>query len=310
MDDVAFDRLTRLFGSSRPRRDAMRAAFGLVFTGAVISRNPDVLADDRNDESAGEAIAEDRAARGVAVEQHRLRRGDRRKDRKSCARAGQKRKRGKPCCKGLEKNSSGFCDQPSTSSCKDPECVGSQVCTASGCVCPDDDPPCEGACLSTTDYCGQCGTRCAEGETCNGNSCQCGELPDACKSDETCDGTKCVPCESPNEVCGGRCQTCPDPPQNFTGFGGQCCPEDSSGETFCSCGTGRNKCSCKDDCFVTVDRSGKPLEEFCCSADKNGVVCDDGQGNVACCQDIGPESCTACGYGQLGGKIGSYRRPR
>jgi hypothetical protein len=40
------------------------------------------------------------------------------------------------------------------------------------------------------------------------------------------------------------------------------------------------------------------------------VVCDDGQGNVACCQDIGPQSCTACGYGQLGGKIGSYRRPR
>jgi hypothetical protein len=284
MDDVTFDCLTRLFGSLQPRREAMRAALGLVFAGAVISRNPDAP-----------VAAPRRAARG-----------DRRKDRKSCAQVGQKRKRGKPCCKGLVKNSAGICEK---SGCSNPECVGGQFCTASGCVCRADDPPCEGACLSTTGYCGECGTQCATGETCKGGRCECGDLQDPCKSDETCVAGECVGCGTPNVLCGGRCQTCPDPPQPFIGLGGECCPAATPEETFCSCGTGANKCNCKDECFVTVDRSGTPTEEFCCS-DKNGVVCDDGKGNVACCQNLGSDPCTACGYGQLGGKIGSYRRPR
>ena len=104
MDEVVFDRLTRLFSSSRPRRDAIRAALGLVFGGAMMSRNPDALADGRNDELAGEAIASGRETQDFAGEQHR---GRKRNDRNSCARAGQKRRRGKPCCRGLEKTSSG-----------------------------------------------------------------------------------------------------------------------------------------------------------------------------------------------------------
>jgi hypothetical protein len=203
----------------------------------------------------------------------------------------------------------GQCTHPVDPAKTGQSCENGKVCSESGCACPAGDPPCEGACLSTTGYCGQCGTRCAEGETCNGVSCQCGELAEPCKSDETCVEGACVSCPALNEICGGRCETCPDPPQPFIGPGGECCSAGISGETFCSCGTGANKCDCNGACFVRVDAAGKPEEEFCCS-DKDGVVCDDGKGNVACCQNIGPESCTACGYGQLGGKIGSYRRPR
>jgi hypothetical protein len=269
-----------------------------------MSRNPDALADGRNDELAGEAIAAGRGTHDFAGEQ---RRGRRRKDRSSGTRAGQKRRRGKPCCRGLVKNSAGICEH---TGCSDPECVGGQYCATSGCACPAGDPPCDGACLSTTGYCGECGTRCVEGETCNGHSCQCGDLQKPCKSGETCVGGECVSCASPDVLCGGRCQTCPDPPQPVTVFeGGVCCTAVTPEETYCSCGTGANKCTCKDECFVTVDGSGTPVEEFCCS-EKSGVVCDDKAGNVACCQDMGLDSCTACGYGKLGGKIGSYRRPR
>src|SRR5687768_11052360 len=122
VDDVVFDRLTRLFSSSQPRRGTLRAALGLVLGGAVLGRSPDALAAD--DELAGEAVAGGRGAlddlgggSGGKRQGSRRKRGKggggdgkrKRKRRDKCTKAGKLRKDGRPCCKGLDRDSADRC---------------------------------------------------------------------------------------------------------------------------------------------------------------------------------------------------------
>ena len=203
MDDVTFDRLTRLIGSSQPRRGAMRAALGLVFGGAVMSRNPNALAGARHEESAEEAFAGGRGALDdlggrSGARRRRSRDRDQRKrnqsgqdkdnakgkEKKSCAEFGQKRKRGRPCCKGLVKNSSGFCVQPASPSCA-ASCTG--CCDGSECVTDGSGDRCgANGEVCTQCPCGpgeiRCGGVCAAGDCCFGNQHQ------TCAAEETCCG--------------------------------------------------------------------------------------------------------------------------
>jgi hypothetical protein len=173
VDDIAFDRLTRLFSSPQQRRGAIRTALGFVLGGALIGRSPHALADDNDDELAGEAIAGGRGALGSVGGgsggrrrgkrgRHQRKRGQggqgnkdsNGRDKDSCAKVGEKRKDGKPCCKGLERDANGHCAHPLTSSQCDPNfCPRDQSTnsTGPGICCESGFCSCGGACCSGPD---------------------------------------------------------------------------------------------------------------------------------------------------------------
>jgi hypothetical protein len=168
VDDIAFDRLTRLFSFSQPRRGTLRAALGLVLGGAVIGRSPDALAAD--DELAGEAVAGGRGALGdLGGGSGGKRQGSRRKRGKGggdgkrkrkrqnrCARAGELRKDGKPCCKGLYRDSADRCirrqpEDGSAGGCDPKACPSDPATKERGFCCPGGYCSCGGVC------CPECG---------------------------------------------------------------------------------------------------------------------------------------------------------
>ena len=169
VDDVAFDRLTRLFSSSQPRRGTIRTALGLVLGGTVIGRSPDALAAD-DDELAGEAVAGGRGSLGdlgggFGGKRRKSNRkqgkgggGDGKRKRKrqnKCARAGELRKDGKPCCKGLLRDSADRCirRQPegSAAGCDPNACPSDPATMERGFCCPGGFCSCGGLC------CPECG---------------------------------------------------------------------------------------------------------------------------------------------------------
>jgi hypothetical protein len=201
VDDIAFDRLTRLFNSSQPRRGTLRTALGLVLGGAVIGRSSDALAAD--DELAGEAVAGGRGALGdlgggsggKRRRSHRKRGngggGDGKRKRKrqnNCAKAGQLRKIGKPCCKGLYRDSADRCIKPqpegSAEGCDPNACPSDPATKKRGFCCPGGYCSCAGEC------CPNCGIV----------SRQLREEPPLFVESETC----CAAC-SPQERCCSSC---------------------------------------------------------------------------------------------------------
>lgn len=171
MDDIAFDRLTRLLSSPQPRRGALRAALASVLCGALIGRSPDALADDGEDELTDEALAGGRGAlgnvgggsggnkRGSNRRQGKNRGGDgdhKRKRRDKCAKAGELRKDGKPCCKGLDRDSADRCikRQPAGGSAGgcDPKACPSDPSTGNrGFCCPGGFCSCNNTCCAGPD---------------------------------------------------------------------------------------------------------------------------------------------------------------
>lgn len=166
MDDIAFDRLTRLLSTSGQRRGALRAALGLVLGGALIGRSPNVLANDGDDELADEAFAGGRGALGDLGRRsggkrrrpNRRREKDRgddenrkRKRQNKCARAGESRKDGKPCCKGLYRDSANRCIKPrpadgSGEVCDPKACPSDPATNERGFCCPEGFCSCGGTC--------------------------------------------------------------------------------------------------------------------------------------------------------------------
>jgi hypothetical protein len=164
VDDIAFDRLTRLFSSSQPRRGTLRAALGLVLGGTVIGRSPDALGAD-DDELAGEAVAGGRGSLGdlgggFGGKRRKSNRnqgkgggGDgkhKRKRRDKCTKAGKLRKHGKPCCKGLDRDSAGRCirRQPNlpAGGCDPNACPSDPATKKRGFCCPGGYCSCGGVC--------------------------------------------------------------------------------------------------------------------------------------------------------------------
>ena len=179
MDDIAFDRLTRLCGSPLSRRGGIRAVLGLILVGAAAAHSPNVLADDAGDEFTEEAFAGGRGALDDLSRRSNGRRGGKRrgrrqnrdrdreddknedkesksKDKRSCTKAGQKRRRGKPCCNGLYRDSADRCikAQPSGGSaggCDPNACPSDPATKKRGFCCPEGFCSCGGTC------CPECG---------------------------------------------------------------------------------------------------------------------------------------------------------
>jgi hypothetical protein len=136
VDDLTFDRLTRLLSTSS-RRDTLRAALGALLGVALLVHPAHVGAGagkDRRPRAASEGTASaGGTGNGAGIlsgggtggqhgkhgRRHRHaghggnNRGQHKRTRDDeCAKAGQHRKLGKPCCKGLSRDSTGRCRSP------------------------------------------------------------------------------------------------------------------------------------------------------------------------------------------------------
>jgi hypothetical protein len=212
VDDIAFDRLTRLFGSAQPRRDAVRAALGYVLAGAAIGRASDALADAGDDELTAEAIAGGRGALGnlgggsggKRRARNRKRdkdRGDEKRKRKhddTCAKAGHLRKDGKPCCKGLYRDSADRCIklQPAGGS--------AEVCDPL--ACPSDPSTKDPGFCCPGEFC-SCNNTCCDGPDCwvYSESRLVGERVVHIVREYCTPPAGCVPCPSTGDACCSSC---------------------------------------------------------------------------------------------------------
>jgi hypothetical protein len=171
VDDIAFDRFTRLFSSTQPRRDALRIALGFVLGRVLIGGSPHALADDNDGELADEAIAGGRGAlddvggrSGGKRRRSNKKRGkdgggneNRKRERQDkCAKAGRLRKDGKPCCKGLYRDSADRCikhqsAEGSAESCDPLACPSDPSTGQRGVCCPGGFCSCGGVCCAGPD---------------------------------------------------------------------------------------------------------------------------------------------------------------
>jgi hypothetical protein len=187
--------------------------------------------------------------------------------------------------------------------------IDSTNCGTCGHSCDSSQKCCDSTCTDTDideQHCGKCGVQCVIGEQCIGGQCTCGTLLQPCNADQSCVGGVCGECK-PEDLCGGACKTCPNPPGFVTpepdesDGSGQCCAT-LNGESFCSC----NGACCKDACFYQGSSSA-PTGEFCCIP-PNGYICPDPEAKDdpskdRCC----PTADCNC-FGQTG-RFGSNRRP-
>ena len=202
--------------------------------------------------------------------------------------------------------------------CQGATCVGSGRCVKNGrptgkcrCTCPSNLTECGGRCVDTqTDEgnCGGCGAagsafKCDSGETCQNGACsgggcgnpcqgrQCGEFPDSCGTTIDC-GT----CSGGNHCVESTC-TCP-PGTGACGFDGVCQDFLSDMNNCGGCGASDPQYRCDPD-FAPVGGS---------------MVCDNGACAVTC--PDGREHCsgTCCGAGDLCLSSGAFNgfqcRPR
>jgi hypothetical protein len=333
LDDIAFDRLTRLFSASRSRRKAARTVIGTLFASTLLGQNGDVAAE--SGKGSGRAHGDNqphRRNRGgedrVGAEAQRgrsgkkgkgKRKGDGKGKRKdACTKAGNPPKRGKPCCKGLILDGTGQCAAEPTAGCRPRTCT--DLGTACGpvrdgcggmlnCGCGSGEVCCDGSCV--TGVCcvnTQCGL---SGDTCTNNECFCGVDPRCLDNKPTCcplggcanlvtDPKNCgecdFPCSDSEECCDGTCANIKsDDVLNCGECGNRCADGESCVEGVCKCGTSETQCELHQTCV------GNTCVE--CAAGKGvcGGICQTCPGpprqattDGFCCDPDSPESFCSC----------------
>jgi hypothetical protein len=181
VDDLKFDRLTRLFSTAESRRSAIRVALGAVFGVALLdsSAGPHAGAEEFTERDAsadgtfaggGNGAGTLGGGRSGGNRKRRNRRGANRgndsRKRKlddKCAKAGELRKDGKPCCKGLYRDVVDRCIRPQTSDgspggggsggggCDPKSCPSDPVTRKAGFCCPAGFCSCGDGCCSSPD---------------------------------------------------------------------------------------------------------------------------------------------------------------
>jgi hypothetical protein len=256
LDDIAFDRLTRLFSATGSRRGAARAIVGTLLGGALLRQNGEVVADSGRSRSG---------KKGKGKGSGRGRRND------TCTKVGKAPKRGKPCCKGLVRDGAGQCAAAPPTDCPARSCEDlSDACglISDGCGgaldcgdCSPDQVCCGSVCV--TGVCcvnRQCGP---SGNTCTGNECFCGGglpctddtptccLPGVCTNtliDEANCGGCGIACEVGESCCYGECVDTKSDQRNCGECGIMCVIGETCVSSECKCGADAGPCDKNQTC--------------------------------------------------------------
>ena len=266
LDDIAFDRLTRIFSTSRSRRTAAHAVLGTFLGYTLLGQNAGVAAESGRG-SGGRKSKRKGKGRGSG----KGKRND------ACTRAGNTPKRGKPCCKDLRRDGSGNCAAPDAGcvprTCADLGATCGSVSDGCGgmldCGCAIGEVCCDGACV--TGVCcvnRDCGP---SGNTCTDHECFCGTGPRCMDATPTCclpgdctntltDQINCgecgFPCEGNETCCNGACvDTKSDDVWNCGGCGIQCVIGETCDQGVCRCGVNAGPCREDEFCNGTGVRS-------------------------------------------------------
>ncbi len=315
MDDLTFDRLTRLLGNAKSRRVAVQSVLTTVLGGALLSESSSDVAAAKKGKGKGKkgggggGQGSNAGRHGRPGKQRkRRRRGEKNNGPDNeqgntgggtlpCAEQGVEPQAGQPCCTPLVTDTNGVCNLPVSTACED-TCFGDNVCCNDVCA--------NGNCCDGNQH-----VFCSNGETCDTpNGCKCGNGSE-CADGETCNGNECI-CETPKFTCEGRCTDCqPGSVSTSTSrVSAQavefCCePTDAGG--YCSC----NGSCCEERCFDQTTTAGVTTS-FCCT-EPGYIYCEDDSKQQVCC---------ACGVGQIcncaeclsgpesPGRISAVRRPR
>ncbi len=309
MDDLTFDRLTRLLANAGSRRAAVQSVLATLFGGALLDQDSDSVAaknkrkgkgkgkgqgkstpSGTNPNSAGQVGAASPHSRSVNESRRKKRKKGKGKGKgkgngnggngggagaPACAGLGQVPAAGAACCDGLTPDTSGFCSPPAPSTRCLTKCSG--CCNGEVCI------------TNSSELCGANGAAC-EPCPCGTGLTKCPAV--GCKDLENDDGF----CGSCTNACTGTTNNCIEG-ECHCGTGNACgtneiCSSDPSNLDTCVCPPPKLQCDNRcTDCTPNeggistsrvssqADPPPPPLPPSCCS-DAQGQFCSCGG---SCC---------------------------